>query len=102
MAWLQPQPISVRHISMRLIRYHDDYRDPMLALHRGAIVGIPLGMSQQEDKADLISAYSCNARLFRTCAQRCFGHISQNLVAPAYQIVAVVRMWFWSSMIDCL
>lgn len=31
-----------------------------------------------------------------------FGHISQSGAAPAYQIVDVKRMWFWSSMIDCL
>ena len=40
---------------MRLIRYHDDSREPMLALHRSALVGIPLGMSQQEDEADLVA-----------------------------------------------
>ena len=40
---------------MRLIRYHDDYREPMLALHRSALVGIPLGMSQLEDEADLVA-----------------------------------------------
>jgi len=40
---------------MRLIRYHDDYREPMLALHRSALVGIPLGMSQQEDEAELMA-----------------------------------------------
>jgi GNAT superfamily N-acetyltransferase len=39
--------------SMHLIRYRDDYREPMLALHRRALVGIPLGLSQQEDEADL-------------------------------------------------
>lgn len=40
---------------MRLIRYRDDHREPMLALHRRALVGIPLGMSQQEDEADLMA-----------------------------------------------
>ena len=55
MRWLQPQPISVRRTSMRLIRYRDDHREPMLALHRSALVGIPLGMSQQEDEADLMA-----------------------------------------------
>ena len=38
---------------MRLIRYQPEYREPMLALHRSAIVGFTLGMSQQEDEADL-------------------------------------------------
>ncbi len=40
---------------MRLIRYRDDHRESMLALHRSALVGIPLGMSQQEDEADLMA-----------------------------------------------
>jgi GNAT superfamily N-acetyltransferase len=40
---------------MRLIRYRDDHREPMLALHRSALVGIPLGISQQEDEADLVA-----------------------------------------------
>jgi GNAT superfamily N-acetyltransferase len=40
---------------MRLIRYRDDHREPMLALHRRALVGIPLGMSQEEDEADLMA-----------------------------------------------
>jgi GNAT superfamily N-acetyltransferase len=40
---------------MHLIRYRDDHREPMLALHRSALVGIPLGMSQQEDEADLMA-----------------------------------------------
>lgn len=40
---------------MRLIRYRDDHREPMLVLHRRALVGIPLGMSQQEDEADLMA-----------------------------------------------
>ena len=40
---------------MHLIRYRDDYREPMLALHRRALVGFTLGMSQQEDEADLMA-----------------------------------------------
>jgi GNAT superfamily N-acetyltransferase len=40
---------------MRLIRYRDDHREPMIALHRSALAGIPLGMSQQEDEADLMA-----------------------------------------------
>ncbi len=40
---------------MRLIRYRDDHLEPMLAPHRSALVGIPLGMSQQEDEADLMA-----------------------------------------------
>jgi len=40
---------------MRLIRYSDKYREPMLALHRSAIDGFTLGISQQEDEADLLA-----------------------------------------------
>jgi GNAT superfamily N-acetyltransferase len=40
---------------MRLIRYRDDYREPLLALHRTALEGFCLGMSQQEDEADLMA-----------------------------------------------
>jgi len=40
---------------MRLIRYRHEYREPMLALHRSAITGFTLGMSQQEDEADLMA-----------------------------------------------
>ena len=47
----KPEPDA----SMRLSRCRDDYREPMLALHRSALVGIPLGMSQQEDEADLVA-----------------------------------------------
>lgn len=38
---------------MRLIRYQPEYQEPMLALHRSAIEGFTLGMSQQQDEADL-------------------------------------------------
>ena len=47
----KPEPDA----SLRLSRYRDDYREQMLALHRSALVGIPLGMSQQEDEADLVA-----------------------------------------------
>jgi GNAT superfamily N-acetyltransferase len=40
---------------MRLIRYRPEYREPMLALHRSAVEGFALGMSQQEDEADLMA-----------------------------------------------
>lgn len=40
---------------MRLIRYQAEYQKPMLALHRSAIKGFDLGMSQQQDEADLIA-----------------------------------------------
>ncbi len=40
---------------MRLIRYRNDHRELILPLHRSALVGIPLGMSWQEDEADLMA-----------------------------------------------
>lgn len=40
---------------MRLIRYQPEYQEPMLMLHRSAIEGFTLGMSQQEDEADLVA-----------------------------------------------
>jgi GNAT superfamily N-acetyltransferase len=40
---------------MHLIRYCTEYQEPMLALHRSAIAGFALGMSQQEDEADLVA-----------------------------------------------
>jgi hypothetical protein len=51
----EPTPV-VRHwnASMRLIRYRPEYR-AMLALHRSAITGFILGMSQQEDEDDLMA-----------------------------------------------
>jgi len=39
---------------MKLIRYKPEFQDPMLALHRSAIEGFDLGMSQQQDEADLL------------------------------------------------
>ena len=46
-----PTPIA----PMRLIRYQPEHRELMLALHRSAIVGFTLGMSQQDDEADLMA-----------------------------------------------
>jgi len=40
---------------MRLIRYQPEYREPMLALHRSTIEGFELGMSQEQDEADLMA-----------------------------------------------
>jgi GNAT superfamily N-acetyltransferase len=40
---------------MRLIRYRPEFQEPMLALHRSAIEGFILGMSQQQDEADLMA-----------------------------------------------
>ncbi len=39
---------------IRLTRYLPEYREPMLALHRSSIEGFALGMTQQQDEADLV------------------------------------------------
>ncbi len=41
--------------SVRFIRYRPEYQEPMLALHRSVLEGFALGMSQQEDEADLMA-----------------------------------------------
>ncbi|HXT10613.1 MAG TPA: GNAT family N-acetyltransferase [Candidatus Angelobacter sp.] len=40
---------------MNLIRYRLEYQEPMLALHRSAIEGFALGMTRQQDEADLMA-----------------------------------------------
>jgi GNAT superfamily N-acetyltransferase len=42
-------------ILVRFVRYCPHYQEPMLALHRSAIAGFVLGMTQQEDEADLMA-----------------------------------------------
>jgi GNAT superfamily N-acetyltransferase len=63
---------------MRLIRYRDDYREPMLALHRSALVGIPLGISQQEDEADLVAIEQV---YLRDGGEFLLGFLDERLVA---------------------
>jgi GNAT superfamily N-acetyltransferase len=41
--------------NMHLIRYQPAHREALLALHRSAIEGFDLGMSQQADEADLMA-----------------------------------------------
>lgn len=40
---------------MQFIRYRAEHQEPMLALHRNALEGIALGMTQQQDEADLVA-----------------------------------------------
>jgi len=39
---------------MKLIQYEPEYQQSMLALHRSALQGFDLGMSQEQDEADLL------------------------------------------------
>ena len=43
---------------MQLKRYESKFNDSILALHRGAIEGFSLGMSQVQDEADLVAIES--------------------------------------------
>jgi GNAT superfamily N-acetyltransferase len=63
---------------MRLIRYCNEYQEPMLALHRSAIVGFTLGMSQQEDEADLVAIEQV---YLRDGGEFLVGFINERLVA---------------------
>ncbi len=63
---------------MRLIRYRPEYRQPMLALHRSAIVGFTLGMSQQEDEADLVAIEQV---YLRDGGEFLIGFVNERLVA---------------------
>jgi GNAT superfamily N-acetyltransferase len=40
---------------MHFIRYDPKYQEAMLALHRSAVEGFVLGMTQQQDEADLMA-----------------------------------------------
>src|ERR1017187_6365848 len=63
---------------MLLIRYRPEHREPMLALHRSAIVGFTLGMSQQEDEADLMAVEQV---YLRGGGEFLIGFINERLVA---------------------
>jgi GNAT superfamily N-acetyltransferase len=63
---------------MRLIRYQAEYQEPMLALHRSAIEGFALGMSQQQDEADLVAVEEV---YLGSCGEFLLGFIGERLVA---------------------
>jgi GNAT superfamily N-acetyltransferase len=63
---------------MRLIRYQAEYQEPMLALHRSAIEGFTLGMSQQQDEADLVAVEEV---YLRSRGEFLLGFIGERLVA---------------------
>jgi GNAT superfamily N-acetyltransferase len=63
---------------MRLTRYCNEYQEPMLALHRSAITGFTLGMSQQEDEADLVAIEQV---YLRDGGEFLVGFINERLVA---------------------
>jgi GNAT superfamily N-acetyltransferase len=63
---------------MHLIRYRAEYQEPMLALHRSAIEGFTLGMSQQQDEADLVAVEDV---YLRSGGEFLLGLIGERLVA---------------------
>ena len=63
---------------MRFIRYQSEYQEPMLKLHRSAIEGFTLGMSQQQDEADLVAVEDI---YLRSRGEFLIGFIGERLVA---------------------
>jgi len=63
---------------MHLIRYQREYQEPMLALHRSALEGFTLGMSQQQDEADLVAI---DEVYLRSGGEFLLGFIDERLVA---------------------
>src|SRR5919197_1415238 len=63
---------------MHLVRYQPEFKEPMLALHRSAIEGFKLGMSQQQDEADLMAVEEV---YLSSSGEFLLGFISERLVA---------------------
>ena len=63
---------------MHLIRYKLEYHEPMLALHRSAIEGFNLGMSREQDEADLVAVEDV---YLRKGGEFLLGFIGERLVA---------------------
>lgn len=63
---------------MHLIRYRPEYQAPMLKLHRSAIEGFVLGMSQQQDEADLLSIEDV---YLRCGGEFLLGFVDESLIA---------------------
>jgi GNAT superfamily N-acetyltransferase len=63
---------------MRLIRYKPEFQEPMLVLHRSAIEGFTLGMSQQQDEADLLAIEEV---YLRSRGEFLLGFLGERLVA---------------------
>ena len=63
---------------MNFICYRPEYREPMLALHRSAIEGFALGMTEQQDEADLLAIEDV---YLRNGGEFLLGWIGERLVA---------------------
>ena len=63
---------------MRIIRYRAEFREPMLDLHRSALEGFTLGLTQQQDEADLVAIKDV---YLRNGGEFLLGFIGERLVA---------------------
>ncbi len=63
---------------MHLIRYQPKYQAPMLALNRSAIEGFILGMSRQQDEADLAAVEDV---YLRRRGEFLLGFVGERLIA---------------------
>jgi GNAT superfamily N-acetyltransferase len=63
---------------MRIIRYRPEFREPMLDLHRRALEGFTLGLTQQQDEADLVAIEDV---YLRNGGEFLLGFIGKRLVA---------------------
>ncbi len=64
--------------SLHFVRYRPEYEAPMLALHRSAIEGFALGMSREEDEADLMAIEQI---YLRSGGEFLIGLLEERLVA---------------------
>lgn len=64
--------------TMRLIRYRPEFQEAMLLLHRSAIEGFALGMTQQEDEADLMAI---DELYLRGDGEFLLGFLGERLIA---------------------
>lgn len=63
---------------MHLIRYRPEFQAPMLTLHRSAIEGFVLGMTRQQDEADLLAVEDV---YLRSGGEFLLGFLGPRLVA---------------------
>ncbi len=63
---------------LRFIRFRPEYEEAMLALHRSALEGFVLGMSREEDEADLRAIQDV---YLRSGGEFLLGFVGEKLVA---------------------
>ena len=63
---------------MHLIRYQPEFLEPMLTLHRSALEGFILGMSQEQDEVDLVAVEDV---YLRNGGEFLLGFVGERLMA---------------------